>query len=114
MITPAYRQTILEMVDKGVSIREITRILKVGRNTVRSVIKKGADPLPIRESSYTQHLPVIKDLYRECGGNVVRVFLKGHGPVVARAHIGKPGHPLVGLRILTVGLEHLGIFVDHL
>ncbi len=74
MITPAYRQTILEMVDKGVSIREISRILKVGRNTVRSVIKKGADPLPIRESSYTQHLPVIKDLYRECGGNVVRVF----------------------------------------
>lgn len=74
MITPAYRQTILEMVDKGVSIREISRILKVARNTVRSVIKKGAEPLPIRESSYTQHLPVIKVLYRECAGNAVRVF----------------------------------------
>ena len=29
MITPAYRQTILEMANKGVSIRAISRMLKV-------------------------------------------------------------------------------------
>ncbi len=74
MITPAYRQAILEMADKGVSIREISRIMKVARNTVRNVIKKGKKPVPTRESSYSQHLEVIKELYRECQGNAVRVF----------------------------------------
>ena len=73
MITPAYRQTILEMAAKGVSIRQISRILKVARNTVRNVIKKGEDPAQVKVSRYTQYLPIIKDLYRECRGNAVRV-----------------------------------------
>jgi len=74
MITPAYRQTILEMADKGVSIREIARTLKVARNTVRTVIKKGDNSTAVKESKHTQHLPIIKDLYRECRGNAVRVW----------------------------------------
>jgi transposase len=73
MITPAYRQIILEMADKGVSIRETSRILKVSRNTVRNVIKKGDKPAPAKESKYAQHLPVIKELFRECRGNGVRI-----------------------------------------
>ncbi len=74
MITPAYRQTILEMADKGVSIREISRTLKVARNTVRTVIKKGDNSAAVKESKHTEHLPIIKDLYRECRGNAVRVW----------------------------------------
>lgn len=73
MITPAYRQTILEMANKGVSIRETSRILKVSRNTVRDVIKKGEEPAPAKKSKYAQHLPVIKELFRECRGNAVRI-----------------------------------------
>lgn len=73
MITPAYRQTILEMANKGVSIREMSRMLKVSRNTVRNVLQKGDPPTVARESKYTQHLPVIRELFRDCRGNAVRV-----------------------------------------
>ncbi|MBW2186975.1 MAG: transposase [Deltaproteobacteria bacterium] len=73
MITPAYRQIILEMVSKGVGLREISRILKVSRNTIRNVIKKGEAPEPVRKTKYIEDLPVIKELFRECKGNSVRV-----------------------------------------
>lgn len=64
---------ILEMTDKGLGLREISRVLKVSRNTVRGVLKKGATPESARESSHVAHLPRIKELYRECKGNAVRV-----------------------------------------
>ena len=73
MITPAYRQTILEMAEKGISIRQISRTMKVARNSVRTIIKQGEKAMAARESGYAQHLDVIKDLYRECQGNAVRV-----------------------------------------
>ncbi len=73
MITPAYRQIILEMVNKGVSLREISRTLKVSRNTVRNVIKGGEAPETARKTKYIEHLSVIRELFRECKGNVVRV-----------------------------------------
>ncbi|MBC8441691.1 MAG: helix-turn-helix domain-containing protein, partial [Deltaproteobacteria bacterium] len=68
MITPAYRQIILEMISKGVSLREVSRILNVSRNTVRRIIKTGGTPEPIRESKYHKHLQEIKDLFRDCRG----------------------------------------------
>ena len=73
MITPAYREMILQMKEKNVSVREISRTLKVARNTVRDIIKNGAKAGPVKESHCLVHLPVIKDLFRECKGNVVRV-----------------------------------------
>ncbi len=73
MITPAFRETILQMKEKGTGIHEISRTLKVARNTVRKVIKNGAKVPHVKESQYTEHLPIIKDLFRECKGNVVRV-----------------------------------------
>lgn len=73
MITPAYREMILQMKEKNVSVRETSRILKVARNTVRDVIKNNAKAAPVKESHCLVHLPVIKDLFRECKGNVVRV-----------------------------------------
>jgi len=85
MIPPAYRQIILEMANKDVSIREIGRILKISRNTVRNVIKKGEEPAPAKESKYLQHLPLIKELFRECRGNAVRIqeeLLSRHGVTI--------------------------------
>ena len=73
MITPAYRATILQMNEKGTGIHEISRTLKVARNTVRNVIKNGDEVPHIKESQYHEHLPIIKDLFRECKGNLVRV-----------------------------------------
>jgi len=61
------------MANKDVSIREISRTLKISRNTVRDVLKRGDNPEPIKESKYGRHLPVIKELFRECRGNAVRV-----------------------------------------
>lgn len=61
------------MASKGVGIREISRILKVSRNTVRCVIKGNESPETVRESKYTEHLQEIKELLRECRGNIVRV-----------------------------------------
>lgn len=54
-------------------LREISRTLKVSRNTVRSVVKSGGAADSARESKYLEHLPVIKELFRECRGNAVRV-----------------------------------------
>ena len=47
--------------------------MKISRNTVRNVIKKGEQATVERKSKHEQHLPVIKELYRECRGNAVRV-----------------------------------------
>ncbi len=72
-MTPAYRHIILEMANNDVSLREISRILKISRNTVRTVIRNGGTSESARESKYITHLPVIKELLRECKGNIVRV-----------------------------------------
>ncbi len=61
------------MTNKGVSLREISRTLNVSRNTVRSVVKNGGISETKKESKYTKHLPEIKELFRECRGNIVRV-----------------------------------------
>jgi len=61
------------MVNKGVSLREISRILKVSRNTVRNVIKRGESPESVRKTKYMKDIPVIRELFRECRGNIVRV-----------------------------------------
>lgn len=61
------------MAGKGVSLREISRTLKVSRNTVRTVIKSGEAPESARKTKYIEHLSVIRELFRQCKGNVVRV-----------------------------------------
>jgi len=61
------------MVNKGVSLREISRILKVSRNTVRNVIKRGEAPESARKTKYIEDIPVIRELFRECRGNIIRV-----------------------------------------
>ena len=73
MITPAYRQIILEMKEKGVGIRAISRTLKISRNSVRNILRQAECTLPAKESKYTQHLDRIKVLFRECRGNGVRI-----------------------------------------
>jgi len=40
MISYELRQAILAMQEKGVGLREISRVLKVSRNTVRQVLRK--------------------------------------------------------------------------
>lgn len=54
------------------SIRQISKILRIARNTVRQVVRK-EDSVQERESKYRSHLPLVKTLFKECRGNVVRV-----------------------------------------
>ena len=74
MISPSQKEAILEMKSKGVKLRDIARTLKISRNTVRAVIRgEGGQEETAKVSKYEQHLPVIRDLFRRCLGNVVRV-----------------------------------------
>ena len=61
------------MNQKKVGVREISRTLKISRNTVRDVIKKGAVTKTAKRTKNDEHIPIIKDLFRECQGNMVRV-----------------------------------------
>ena len=54
-------------------MRNISRLLKISRNTVRGVIRGEGGEQGGRASKYEQHFSVIRDLFRECRGNVVRV-----------------------------------------
>jgi transposase len=57
----------------GVKLRNICKLLKISRNTVRRVIRGYGQEQSARASKYEQHLPAIRDLFRQCSGNVVRV-----------------------------------------
>jgi len=58
---------------RDVAIKKISRLLGVSKNTVRSVIR-GTHPDKISKlTRYEKHLPVIKEHFERCSGNVVRV-----------------------------------------
>jgi transposase len=74
VIAEELRQAILVLKAQGRPLREISRALKVSRNTVRRVLREpeqpqapGEDP---REQAIVELLP---DLYRDCKGNAVRI-----------------------------------------
>jgi transposase len=74
MIPKEVRQTILSLHEKGKSNRVISRLLKVSRNTVRKVLKEGAEIVPMVKENYLQDLlPVVREVYLRCQGNAVRV-----------------------------------------
>ena len=73
MISDETKQTILTMYDKGCGIRQISRTLKVSKNTVRRVIRGEAGETVVKTSRYEELKPVISDLFKSCRGNVVRI-----------------------------------------
>jgi len=73
MIPHEIHEAILVLQQQGRSLREISRALKISRNTVRRVLRS-PQPKPPRErpehSAITERLP---ELYRRCKGNGVRI-----------------------------------------
>jgi transposase len=70
MYDPVIKSTIEQLHQAGKSIREISRFLKLSRNTVRSIVRqKSKTPL------YEEHnlLELIRTLMASCKGNLVRV-----------------------------------------
>jgi transposase len=64
-------QAILSLKEKGIALREISRLLRVSRNTVRKVLR--GKERPQRTSRYEELAPLIEEQLKLCKGNAVRV-----------------------------------------
>jgi len=74
MITQQIQDAIITMYEKGTRIRQISRILKVSRNTVRRALRDGG----MHKSSHAclrhqEISPLVRELLGRCQGNMVRV-----------------------------------------
>src|ERR1035441_10384111 len=74
MLSQAQRTTILELNGKGVSSREIARVLKMSRLTVRKVVRANSTSVPeIRRAEKAEpYRQQILDLLASCKGDLVR------------------------------------------
>ena len=73
MMNQETTQAILSLKEKGVALREISRILRVSRNTVRRVLRGKGHESPQRASRYEELAPLIQETLKRCKGNAVRV-----------------------------------------
>ena len=73
MIAEETRIALLGLHRKGMKIRQISRALGISRNTVKRVVY-GNDPGErSTTTSFENELPLIRDMFARCRGNVVRV-----------------------------------------
>jgi hypothetical protein len=74
MIAEELRQAIRVLKDQGRPLREISRALKVSRNTVRRVLREPRHPKAEPQDPSIQAIAkLLPDLYRDCKGNAVRI-----------------------------------------
>jgi len=77
MIDPDLRQAIYQLHQAGMPLREISRQLKVSRNTVRAIIdQQGTMPQRVRKDKIAIDADLLRRLYRECDGWIQRVHEK--------------------------------------
>lgn len=69
------KQTVQHLHQAGKSIREIAKLLKLSRNTVRTILRKKDDAYPyVHSNQHEQELiELIRPLLVSCKGNLVRV-----------------------------------------
>ncbi|MBW6453617.1 MAG: IS21 family transposase [Methyloprofundus sp.] len=75
MIKQEIRQAVIVLHQKGHSIREIARAVETSRNSVKKVLASGqikAPPITKPEAAL-KYIDLIKQLHKNCGGNLVRV-----------------------------------------
>lgn len=75
MLNQNQRMTILELHRKGVSHRQVARLLRVSRMSVKRVIRSESvvPPAILRQEKADPYRQEILELYAECKGNLVRV-----------------------------------------
>jgi transposase len=75
MVDHGQRMAILELHRKRVSIRNISRAMKLSRKVVRKVLRASSAEVPRiqRAEKAEPHREDIVELYQRCGGNLVRV-----------------------------------------
>jgi len=77
MIDPDRRKAIFLLHDEGMGSREISRRLKVSRNTVRAIIKHGgAMPDTVRDDKINIDPELLSRLYTDCSGFIQRIYEK--------------------------------------
>ena len=75
MLSQAQRATILELQVQGVGKRQIARLLKISRQSVRQVLQANSSAVPRieRAEKATPFRQQILELLSRCKGNLVRV-----------------------------------------
>jgi transposase len=73
MIPYEIRQAILTLKAQGQPLREISRILKVSRNTVRRVLRESEPKAPSLPSGQGETIELLPEIYPRCKGNAVRI-----------------------------------------
>ena len=75
MLNQAQRTAIVELSAKGVNKREIARVLKLSRSTVRTVLRSNSTSVPAfpRAEKAEPYRQQILELLPACKGNLVRV-----------------------------------------
>ncbi|MDP2973130.1 MAG: helix-turn-helix domain-containing protein, partial [Deltaproteobacteria bacterium] len=73
MITKESQQAIISLQQRGVGIRQISKILKISRNTVKRVIRGEWQDTLQRESSYEDISDIVREVFASAEGNAVRV-----------------------------------------
>lgn len=77
MITAEKRKAIYLLHEQGMEIKEISRKLKISRNTVRAIIRdKGGTEIVSRKTRITLDPDLLKQVYGECDGWIQRVYEK--------------------------------------
>jgi transposase len=74
VIAEELRQAIRVLKAQGRPLREISRTLKVSRNTVRRVLREPPQPeTPAEDPRIQAIVALLPELYRDCKGNAVRI-----------------------------------------
>ena len=73
MIPYEIREAIRVLRQQGAPLREISRALKISRNTVRRVLRQKKTKPPKENPEYQAILEVLPEIYRRCKGNGVRI-----------------------------------------
>jgi transposase len=73
MIPYETRQAILTLKAQGQPLREISRILKVSRNTVRRVLREPEPKAPSLPCGQEDVIALLPEIYPRCKGNAVRI-----------------------------------------
>jgi len=77
MINPEKRKAIFFLSETGMPIRDISRKLRVSRNTVRAIIKQqGIEPETARDDRIRIDSELLYRLYSECEGYIQRIHEK--------------------------------------
>jgi len=73
MISYEIREAIRMLQQQGRAIREISRALKISRNTVRRALRKSQPKPPPATAQDPALMEVLPEIYRRCKGNGVRI-----------------------------------------